>query len=62
MENLDFSEGDQKLSVPPERYIDSFSKSQEEIDEKCERGGCEKFLIKYKKILKIRYKDMDLNA
>ena len=49
MENFDFSEGDQKLSVPPEWYIDSFSKSWEEIDEKYKKKQCEKFLVKYKK-------------
>ena len=37
------------MSVPPEWYIDSFSKSWEEIDEKYKKKQCEKFLVKYKK-------------
>ena len=49
MDNFDFSEGEQKMSIPPEWYITSFCKSLEKIDDKYKKKEYEKFFIKYKK-------------
>ena len=49
MDNFNFSNGDHKMTIPPEWYINSFSKSLEKIDEKYKKKEYEKLFIKLKK-------------
>ena len=49
MDNFNYSNDDQKITIPPEWYINSFSKSLEKMDEKYKKKEYEKFFIKFKK-------------
>ena len=49
MDNFIYSNDVQKMTIPPEWYINSFSKSLEKMDEKYKKKEYEKFFIKFKK-------------